>query len=118
MIANDGYFYVLGADVQDTGSLLTVKRCKASDLLELSEDPDNPKDPEESDDPNGAGSGVGVTSDGNPSSDTGEKDALPETSDSLRDYSKALAALAVVGAMGTIVAAVQSRRMRVGIKRN
>lgn len=51
LIANDGYFYVLGADVQDTGSLLTVKRCKASDLLELSEDPDNPKDPEESDEP-------------------------------------------------------------------
>lgn len=51
LIANDGYFYVLGADVQDTGSLLTVKRCKVSDLLELSEDPDNPKDPEESDEP-------------------------------------------------------------------
>lgn len=118
LIANDGYFYVLGADVQDTGSLLTVKRYKVSDLLELSEDPDNPKDPEESEDPNGAGSAEGVTSDGNPSSDTGEKDALPQTSDPLRDYTKALAALVLVGAMGTIVAAVQSRRMRVGVKRN
>lgn len=118
LIANDGYFYVLGADVQDTGSLLTVKRYKVSDLLELSEDPDSPKDPEESEDPNGAGSAEGVTSDGNPSSDTGEKDALPQTSDPLRDYTKALAALVLVGAMGTIVAAVQSRRMRVGVKRN
>ena len=118
LIANNGYFYVLGADVQDTGSLLTVKRYKVSDLLELSEDPDNPKDPEESEDPNGAGSAEGVTSDGNPSSDTGEKDALPQTSDPLRDYTKALAALVLVGAMGTIVAAVQSRRMRVGVKRN
>lgn len=126
LIANDGYFYVLGADVQDTGSLLTVKRCKASDLLELSEDPDNPKDPEESDEPddskgpeesedqNGPDTGEGITPDGNPSSDTGEKDALPQTSDPLRDYTKALAALVVVGAIGTIVAAVQSRRMRVG----
>lgn len=124
--ADDGYFYVLGTDVQDTGSLLTVKRCKVSDLFESSEDPDNPKDPEESDEPkeeepenpNGAGSAEGVTSDGNPSSDTGEKDALPQTSDPLRDYTKALAALVLVGAMGTIVAAVQSRRMRVGVKRN
>lgn len=126
VIANDGYFYVLGTDVQDTGSLLTVKRCKVSDLIESSESPDNPKDPEESDepddprgpgeseDPNGAGSGEGVTPGGNSSSDTGEKDALPQTSDPLRDYTKALAALALVGAMGTIVAAVQSRRMLVG----
>ena len=126
VIVNDGYFYVLGTDVQDTGSLLTVKRCKVSDLIESSESPDNPKDPEESDepddpkgpgeseDPNGAASGEGVTPGGNSSSDTGEKDALPQTSDPLRDYTKALAALALVGAMGTIVAAVQSRRMRVG----
>lgn len=127
---DDGYFYVLGTDVQDTGSLLTVKRCKMSDLIEPSEDPDNPKDPEESDEPNdpkgpeepenpnGSGSGEGVAPDRNPSSDTGEKDALPQTSDPLRDYAKALVVLAVVGAMGTIVAAVQSRRMRVGTKRN
>lgn len=126
VIASDGYFYVLGTDVQDTGSLLTVKRCKVSDLLESSEDPDNPKDPEESEEPddpkdpeesenpNDSASGEGVTPDGNPTSDTGEKDALPQTSDPLRDYTKALAALAVVGAIGTIVAAVQSRRMRVG----
>lgn len=126
VIVNDGYFYVLGTDVQDTGSLLTVKRCKVSDLIESSESPDNPKDPEESDepddpkgpgeseDPNGAASGEGVTPGGNSSSDTGEKDALPQTSDPLRDYTKALAALVVVGAIGTIVAAVQSRRMRVG----
>ena len=125
IIADDGYFYVLGIDVQDTGSLLTVKRCKVSDLFESSEDPDNPKDPEESDEPddpkgpeepenpNGSGSGEKVTLGGNLSSDTGEKDALPQTSDPLRDYTKALAALAVVGAIGTIVAAVQSRRMRV-----
>lgn len=118
VIANDGYFYVLGTDVQDTASLLTVKRCKVSDLLESSESSDNPKNPEESEDPNGAGSGEGVTSDGNPSSDTGEKDALPQTSDPLRDYTKALSALALVGAIGTIVAAVQSRRMRVGMNRN
>lgn len=59
-----------------------------------------------------------VTPDGNPTSDTGEKDALPQTSDPLRDYTKALAALAVVGAIGTIVAAVQSYRIRVGVKRN
>lgn len=118
VIVNDGYFYVLGTDVQDTASLLTVKRCKVSDLLESFESSDNPKNPEESEDPNGAGSGEGVTSDGNPSSDTGEKDALPQTSDPLRDYTKALAALVLVGAMGTIVAAVQSRRMRVGVKRN
>lgn len=130
IVADDGYFYVLGTDVQDTASLLTVKRCKVSDLIESSEDPDNPKDPEESDesdnpegpeeseDPNGAGSGEGVTPGGNPSSDTGEKDALPQTSDQLRDYAKTLAALALVGAIGTIVAAVQSRRMRVGMKRN
>ena len=118
MIVNDGYFYVLGTDVQDTASLLTVKRCKVSDLLESSESSDNPKNPEESEDPNGAGSAEGVTSDRNPSSDTGEKDALPQTSDPLRDYTKALSALVLVGAMGTIVAAVQSRRMRVGVKRN
>lgn len=130
IIADDGYFYVLGTDVQDTGSLLTVKRCKVSDLFESSEDPDNPKDPEESDEPddpkgpkepenpNGSGSGEKVTLGGNLSFDTGEKDALPQTSDPLRDYTKALAALAVVGAIGTIVAAVQSRRMRVGVKRN
>lgn len=114
VIVNDGYFYVLGTDVQDTASLLTVKRCKVNDLLESSESSDNPKNPEESEDPNGAGSGEGVTSDGNPSSDTGEKDALPQTSDPLRDYTKALSALALVSAIGTIVAAVQSRRMRVG----
>lgn len=130
IIADDGYFYVLGTDSQDAGSLLTVKRCKVSDLFESSEDPDNPKDPEESDesdnpkgpeeseDPNDGGSGEGVTPGGNSSSDTGEKDVLPQTSDSLRDYTKALVALAFVGAMGTIVAAVQSRRMRVGTKRN
>lgn len=117
IIASDGYFYVLGTNVQDTDSLLTVKRCKVSDLIESSVSPDNPKDPEESEDPNGAGSGEGVTSDGNPSSDTGEKDALPQTSDPLRDYTKALSALALVGAIGTIVAAVQSRRMRAGTKR-
>ena len=125
IIASDGYFYVLGTDVQDTGSLLTVKRCKVSDLIESSESPDNPKGPEESEDPkeeesedpNGAGSGEGATSGGNSSSDTGEKDALPQTSDPLREYAKALAALALVGAIGTIVAAVQSRRMRVGTKR-
>lgn len=127
---DDGYFYVLGTDVQDAGSLLTVKRCKVSDLFVSSEDPDNPKDPEEpdepdnpkdpeeSEDPNGGASGEEVTPDGNPSSDTGEKDALPQTSDPLRDYAKALSALALVGAIGTIVAAVQSRRMRVGVKRN
>lgn len=122
VIADDGYFYVLGTDVQDAGSLLSIKRCKVSDLLEPSENPDNPNDPEESDEPkeeepenpNGSGSGEGVTPDGNSSSDTGEKDALPQTSDPLRDYAKALVVLAVVGAMGTIVAAVQSRRMRVG----
>ena len=120
----------MGTDVQDTASLLTVKRCKVSDLLESSESPDNPKDPEESDepddpkdpeeseDPNGGGSGEGVTPGGNSSSGTGEKDVLPQTSDPLRDYAKALAALAFVGAMGTIVAAGQSRRMRVGVKRN
>lgn len=126
IVADDGYFYVLGTDVQDTASLLTVKRCKVSDLIESSESPDNSKDPEESEDPkeeepedpNGAGSGEGVTPGGNPSSDTGEKDALPQTSDQLRDYAKTLAALALVGAIGTIVAAVQSRRMRVGMKRN
>lgn len=124
--ADDGYFYVLGTDVQDTGSLLTVKRCKVSDLFGSSEDPDNPKDPEESDEPkeeepenpNGSGSGGGVIPDGNPSSDTGEKDALPQISDPLRDYAKALVVLAVVSAMGTIVAAVQSRRMRVDTKGN
>lgn len=116
IIASDGYFYILGTDVQDTGSLLTVKRCKVSDLIESSESPDNPKDPEESEDPNGAGSGEGATSGGNSSSDTGEKDALPQTSDPLREYAKALAALALVGAIVTIVAAVQSRRMRVGTK--
>ena len=104
----------MGTDVQDTGSLLTVKRCKVSDLIESSESPDNPKDPEEPENPNGSGSGEKVTLGGNLSSDTGEKDALPQTSDPLRDYTKALAALAVVGAIGTIVAAVQSRRMRVG----
>ena len=126
MAADDGYFYVLGTDVQDTGSLLTVKRCKVSDLFESFEYPDNPKDPEESDEPddskgpeesedqNDPDTGEGITPDGNPSSDTGEKDALPQTSDPLRDYTKALAALVVVGAIGTIVAAVQSRRMRVG----
>ena len=124
-----GYFYVLGTDVQDAGSLLTVKRCKVSDLFVSSEDPDNPKDPEEpdepdnpkgpeeSEDPNGGASGEEVTPDGNPSSDTGEKDALPQTSDPLRDYAKALSALALVGAIGTIIAAVQSRRMRSGTKR-
>lgn len=126
---DDGYFYVLGTDVQDAGSLLTVKRCKVSDLFVSSEDPDNlkdpeepdepdnPKSPEESEDPNGGASGEEVTPDGNPSSDTGEKDALPQTSDPLRDYAKALSALALVGAIGTIVAAVQSRRMRAGTKR-
>ena len=118
LIANDGYFYVLGTDVQDTGSLLTVRRCKVSDLLESSEDPDNPKGPEESEDQNDPDTGEGITPDGNPSSDTGEKDALPQTSDPLRDYTKALAALVVVGALGTIVAAVQSHRLRVGVKRN
>lgn len=126
MAADDGYFYVLGTDVQDTGSLLTVKRCKVSDLFESFEDPDNPKDPEESDEPkeeepenpNGSGPGGGVIPDGNPSSDTGEKDALPQTSDPLRDYANALVVLAAVGAMGTIVAAVQSRRMRVDTKGN
>ena len=118
IIADDGYFYVLGTDSQDAGSLLTVKRCKVSDLFESSEDPDNPKDPEESDESNDGGSGEGVTPGGNSSSNTGEKDVLPQTSDSLRDYTKALVALAFVGAMGTIVAAVQSRRMRVGVKRN
>ena len=99
--------------------MLTVKRCKVSDLIESSESPDNPKDPEESDepddpkgpgeseDPNGAASGEGVTPGGNSSSDTGEKDLLPQTSDPLRDYTKALAALALVGAIGTIVAAVR-----------
>ncbi len=129
IIADDGYFYVLGTDSQDAGSLLTVKRCKVSDLFESSEDPDNPKDPEESDesdnpkgpeeseDPNDGGSGEGVTPGGNSSSDTGEKDVLPQTSDPLREYAKALAALALVGAICTIVAAVQSRRMRVGTKR-
>lgn len=126
LIADDGYFYVLGTDSQDAGSLLTVKRCKVSDLFESSEDPDNPKDPEESDEPkeeesenpNGGASDEVVTPDGNPTSDTGEKDALPQTSDPLRDYAKALSALAVVGAIGTIVAAVQSCRIRVGVKRN
>ena len=106
--------------------MLTVKRCKVSDLIESSESPDNPNDPEESEDPkeeesedpNGAGSGEGATSGGNSSSDTGEKDALPQTSDPLRDCAKALVALAVIGAIGTIVAAAQSRRMRVGTKRN
>lgn len=86
IIADDGYFYVLGTDSQDAGSLLTVKRCKVSDSFESSEDPDNPKDPEESDEPkeeesenpNGGASGEVVTPDGNPTSDTGEKDALPQ----------------------------------------
>ena len=36
LIADDGYFYVLGTDSQDAGSLLTVKRCKVSDLFESS----------------------------------------------------------------------------------
>lgn len=129
VVMPNGYFYVLGTDVQDTVSLLTVKRCKVSDLIESSESPDNPKDPEESDepddpkgpgeseDPNGAGSGEGVTPGGNSSSDTGEKDALPQTSDPLRDYTKALAVLTLVGAIGTIVAAVQSHRLRAGTKR-
>ncbi|MED9872735.1 MAG: S8 family serine peptidase, partial [Eggerthellaceae bacterium] len=63
-------------------------------------------------------SGEVVTPSGNSSSGTGEKDVLPQTSDPLRDYAKALVVLAVVGAMGTIVAAVQSRRMRVDTKGN
>lgn len=113
VIADDGYFYVLGTEVQDTGSLLTVKRCKVSDLIEPSENPDNPKGPEESEEQNSPDAGEGVTPGGNSSSDTGESSALPQTSDPLRDYAKALAILAVIGAMGTIVAAVQSRRMRV-----
>lgn len=100
VIADDGYFYVIGVDPQDSGSMFSVKRCKVSDLLGSTEDPDNPEP------------GETVTPGDNPADETKPTNVLPQTSDPLRDTSKALAVLALAGAIGVAAAAAQKRRMK------
>ena len=100
VIADDGYFYVIGVDPQDSGSMFSVKRRKVSDLLGPIEDPDNPEP------------GETITPGENPSDETKPTNALPQTSDPLRDTSKALAVLALAGAIGVAAAAAQKRRMK------